>query len=143
MAYIGYDLGSTTLILDGRVISDFVTGTMIQMTFPNPDTSRFNGANGGLVVGKREDATICDIEFHLYRGSEDDVWLSTILSRREVNIFNGSLSVSYKLDGKAKTETFTLKGGSITDQPQFTFSNTDGNPELVYKIQFREHTRDI
>ncbi|MFS1583796.1 MAG: hypothetical protein ACL7AY_14235 [Candidatus Arsenophonus phytopathogenicus] len=53
MAYIGYDLWSTTLILDGRVISDFVTGTMIQITFPNPDTSRFNGANGGLVVAKR------------------------------------------------------------------------------------------
>ncbi|WGM03530.1 hypothetical protein [Arsenophonus nasoniae] len=143
MAQISYDVDATTVILGGRVLSDFIAGTTVQITFPNPDTSRFNGSGGSVSVAKRTDAKVSELEFHILRGSADDVWLSTLQGSGEVNLLNASVSTLYKLDGKAKTETFTFTGGSITDQPQFTFANTDHNAEMTYKLQFRDFNRSI
>lgn len=143
MAQISYDLDATTVILDGRILTDFIAGTTVAVTFPNASTSRVNGAGGAVSVAKRTDSTVAELEFHILKGSPDDVWLSNILGGDAVNLMNGSVSTVYKQDGKAKTETFTFTGGSVTDQPQITFANTDHNAEMTYKLQFRHFTRSI
>ncbi|MFS1538008.1 MAG: hypothetical protein ACL7BU_04230 [Candidatus Phlomobacter fragariae] len=141
MAQYAYDVSSTTLILNGHVISNFVIGTYINITKPNANTNRVIGAGSSVVIAKREDADVGDMEVHILRGSDDDIWLSNLAECNETVIFNGSIVTLYKVDGKSKTESLSLTGKSLLELPALEYSNTERNADLTYKFSFRQVLR--
>lgn len=136
---------STTLILNGYSINDFVEGTYIDLNPLNPLSERINGANDSVTITQRVDSNVYDLVFRVVRFSEDDVILTGFINQKRLVIFNGSLKQDYTNTsglGEA-TESWTLEIGTFTTQPSHGKSNTSTEPNHVieYTIQFRNAKR--
>lgn len=143
MAIIGYDTDSSTLIINGRTIDDFIAGTFISISKPNPDTSRVNGAKGSLSVAKRTDRDVTNVEIHILKGSDSDKYLNPLATSEAVNIVDGSVVSRFSKNGSYRNERWTLSGGTVTTQPTFDHNNTDHAAEATYQLEFRKGVRDL
>jgi len=131
---------SSTMVLNGHLFNDFVDGDYISLTPVNPLTAR-NRSIRGLNIQKRSDGSVHDIQFTVPKYSDDDIWLNTQKNKDEPVVFKGSVKESYTKDGVEMTTTYTLEGGSFTEQPTDTRNNIDGNQDMLYTIQFDKARR--
>ncbi|EPV3120861.1 hypothetical protein ACV3DF_004408, partial [Yersinia enterocolitica] len=58
MAEIVVNSSTATIVLNGRIITDIVTGDYVTLTPSNPLTSRANSAQNGVTISKRVDAGV-------------------------------------------------------------------------------------
>lgn len=56
-----FRVNSTTLVLNGEVIKDFISGDFINLDFLNLETTRTYGANGAVNVVRRADANVATL----------------------------------------------------------------------------------
>jgi len=131
---------STTLVLNGHLFEDFIDGDYVNLTFPNAVTSR-NRSIRGLNIQKRSDSQVVDVQFTIPKYSDDDTWMNTQKNQDVPVIFSGSVKENYIKNGIEMTTTYTLEGGSITEQPVDQRNNIDGNQEMQYTIQFNKGRR--
>ena len=131
---------STTLVLNGHLFEDFIDGDYVNLTFPNAVTSR-NRSIRGLNIQKRSDRQVVDVQFTIPKYSDDDTWMNTQKNQDVPVIFSGSVKENYIKNGIEMTTTYTLEGGSITEQPVDQRNNIDGNQEMQYTIQFNKGRR--
>lgn len=143
MAVITLAADSTTLVLNGTAITDFVAGDTITMTPVNPVTSHVNSTNGGVNINKRSDAGVYDVVMRVQRMSGSDSFLNNALRQNDAVVFNGSMKESYNRDGTDGVESWILENGSITTQPTITKNDTDGNALSEYTIRFRNASRNL
>lgn len=135
MSNIGLNADSSTLILNGEGITDFVDGDTIVMTPVNALTNHTRSLES-VNIQKRSDADVYDIVFRVAKYSDNDEYLLAQLNNPSVVIFNGSLRENYSKDGEQRIRTFTLEAGSFTTQPTETRNNIDGNNAREYTIRF-------
>lgn len=131
---------STTMVLNGRVFTDFIDGDSLSLTPVNDLTSRTRSTKGLNIQG-RSDALVKDLTFTVPKYSDDDIWLNTQVNQDEPVVFNGSVKEYYTKDGVEMITTYTLEDGSFTVQPTDQRNNTDGNNEMTYTIQFNRAKR--
>lgn len=127
---------SSTLILNGTNIKDLIDGDGIVIKPVNPLTSHTRGING-VNIQKRADSGVHDLTVKVLRYSDSHDFFRDIVAEDTPTILAGSLKESYTdEEGETHVETYTLAGGSITDQPEDTRNNQEGNMEMNYTIRF-------
>ena len=134
---------STTLILNGQIISDLIEGDNIVITPPNPLTGRVNGIGGSVHINVRSDSGVRDVTLRVLRYSDSDVILNNFINQTPLAIISGSSSTIMQKDGERFIENWVFEGGSITTQPTVTYNSTDGNAAMEYVLQFRIATRAL
>lgn len=135
MAVITFKADSTTLILNGQVISDFINGDIIELSPVNPETVRTYGANRSVNIQQRADKDVYTLKFRVLRNSDSDIFLNNQLNSDKPVVFNGSLKEIFIKDGTEYVESFEIEAGSFTDKPTYTKNNQDGNAEVEYTIE--------
>ena len=91
MAVSRFLTNSTTLVLNGELIKDFINGDVIELAFVNPKTSRTYGANGAVNVTERSDSKVATLKVNLMRYSDNDIWMTEMMNIGSTVIFDGSL----------------------------------------------------
>ena len=134
---------STTLVLNGTVVDDFIAGDILELTPVNPLTSHVNGTQGGVNINKRSDSGVHDLTVRVQKMTPSDVFLNSAVNQDAPVVFNGSMKEDFTLDGTAGVETFILESGSITTQPTVTQNDQDGNALREYVIRFRNVQRNL
>lgn len=142
MASITIPVDGTTVILNGRAITDFSEGDFIEVNPVNAHTSRVNSAGGGVNISGHVSAGVHDVIIRVQKYGEDDAWLNNAINQG-VTLFNGSIKENFSRDGVAFTASTILENGSITTKPSNVGNNTDGNAVMEYTIQFRNVRRNI
>jgi len=143
MAIIQSAEDSTTLVLNGTAITDFISGDIITLTSVNPATTQINSSTGGVNIIERIDRDVYDLVIRVQRLSDSDIFLNNILRQSPPSIINGSLKENYTSDGVDRSESWLLENGSFTGQPSKTINNEDGNAVSEYTIRFRSATRSF
>jgi len=135
MGTVALTAKSTTLILNGRALVDFVDGDTILLTPVNELTSHTRSPNS-LNIQQRSDGRVYDLTFRVPKYSDDDGFMASIIASEAPIIINGSCKEDYRLDGSDRTTTYTLENGSVTTLPTDTRNNQDGNNLMEYVIRF-------
>ena len=135
-----YNVGTTTLTIGNKVITNFAIDDIIEVAFPNPKTSRTNGS-GSVTVTHREDGDVADVTLRVAKFSEDDIYLARLMQSKE--IFNGKLKSNISINGQFVISGYTFLGGSFTTQPTDRTNNNEAQNMMEYVIQFRQGLRDF
>jgi len=135
MSVITFKADSTTLVLNGQVISDFVNGDIIELSPVNPLTSRTYGSNRSVNIQLRADRDVYTLKFRVLRNSDSDVFLNNLLNQDKPAVIEGSLKEIYIKDGEELVESFEIEAGSFTDKPTYVKNNQDGNFQVEYTIE--------
>lgn len=143
MSVIRIAAEASTIILNGYAFNSMAEGDFATLTPANALTSRINSSNGGVTITERVDGGVHNFVIRVQRLSADDVFLNSMRNQKPVAIIDGSIKTNYSRDGRDSVETYTLEGGSFTDQPEDTKNNQDGNGILEYTIQFRNSQRSL
>ena len=143
MAEIVINSSTATIVLNGRIITDIVTGDYVTLTPSNPLTSRANSAQNGVTISKRVDAGVHVMVMRVQKFSNDDIWLNGLSNSEIPTVINGSIKESFIRDGASLKETYDLQVGSLTTQPTQTKNNQDVNALMEYTIEFRNIRRNV
>ncbi|WP_145537270.1 hypothetical protein [Yersinia alsatica] len=143
MAEIVINSSTATIVLNGRIITDIVTGDYVTLTPSNPLTSRANSAQNGVTISKRVDAGVHVMVLRVQKFSNDDIWLNGLSNSEIPTVINGSIKESFIRDGASLKETYDLQVGSLTTQPTQTKNNQDVNALMEYTIEFRNIRRNV
>ena len=135
MAVVSFKSDSTTLILNGFVVRDFINGDILELAPVNPETARTYGSNRAVNIQHRSDKDVYTIKFRVMRDSDSDVFLNTQLNSDKPVVFNGSIKEIFIKDGEELVESFEIEAGSFTDKPTHTKNNQDGNAQVEYTIE--------
>lgn len=142
MSTISFNADSTTLILNGTPILDFMAGDILELTPVNPATSHVNGSVG-VNINERSDATVKDLVVRVQRSSDSDIFLNSAINGQGVTVLAGSIKSNFVKDDIPGVESHILEAGSITTQPTEVFNDTDGNGMMEYTIRFRFTQRNL
>ena len=143
MAAIQLAAESTTLILNGQVVTDFAEGDYIELNPVNAVTSHINSGAGGVNINKRIDAAVHDLIVRVQKFSASDVFFNSAINQETPTVFGGSVKEDFIRDGIAGAESYILENGSITTQPSNVKNNQDGSGMMEYTIRFRNAIRNI
>ncbi|EKN5130129.1 TPA: hypothetical protein ACNAAR_001228 [Yersinia enterocolitica] len=143
MAEIVVNSSTATIVLNGRIITDIVTGDYVTLTPSNPLTSRANSAQNGVTISKRVDAGVHVMVLRVQKFSNDDIWLNGLRNSEIPTVINGSIKESFTRDGASLKETYDLQVGSLTTQPTQTKNNQDVNALMEYTIEYRNVVRNV
>ena len=135
MAVSRFLTNSTTLVLNGELIKDFINGDVIELAFVNPKTSRTYGANGAVNVTERSDSKVATLKANLMRYSDNDIWMTEMMNSESIVIFEGSLKEVYIKDGSESVESWEISSGSFTEQNGVTKNNVETNGTVSYTIE--------
>lgn len=135
MAVSRFLTNSTTLVLNGELIKDFINGDVIELAFVNPKTSRTYGANGSVNVTERSDSKVATLKVNLMRYSDNDIWMTEMMNSESIVIFEGSLKEVYIKDGSESVESWEILSGSFTEQNGVTKNNVETNGTVSYTIE--------
>lgn len=143
MSAIQLSNDATTLVLNGRVYANLSEGDFVTLNFPNPRTSHVNSVDGGVTINGRVDGPVANLTVRVQKYSDDDIALNNALNQNPTEVLNGSMKTNFTRDGVDGVETYTLENGSLTDQPENTKNNQDGNAVMEYVIRFRSAKRAL
>jgi len=143
MATISLSTDNTTLVLNGTVINDFVSGDILTLAPVNPASAHINSSNGGVSIFERIDKNVYDLTISLQHLSDSDAFMNNILNQSPSTILDGSLKENYTKNSDNAIETWLLESGSIITQPTITINSEDGNGIAEYVIRFRTAQRNI
>jgi len=143
MAVVTVSADSTSLVLNGTAVNDFIAGDILTLAPVNPATAHINGSGGGVNINERSDRGVYDLTVRVQRYSASDVFLNNSLRQSPPTVFNGSLKEDYNRDGTDGVESWILENGSITTQPTATKNDQDGNALSEYVLRFRNASRNI
>ena len=135
MAVSRFLTNSTTLVLNGELIKDFINGDVIELAFVNPLTSRVYGANRAVNITQRSDADVATLTVRVQRYSDNDVFFSEVINSENIVVLEGSLKEVYIKDGSESVESYEILSGSITTQPSYTKNNQEATATVEYVIE--------
>lgn len=134
---------SSTLVLNGTAILDFIEGDYMSLTFPNPTTSRAGGDNNNVTVSGRVDALVCMLAVTVKKMSAADKFLNKQRFTDTPTIFQGSVKDNYSANGAEFVESFLLENGSLTEQTEDSRNNQERTDGVTYTIEFRRGVRQL
>lgn len=141
--------GNDAININGRIISDFPSGDVGVLEFPNDIASLKTGKNGNAIYSLNETGEQADLKIRLVRGSSDDKFMNALLVQQRQN-FAGFILMSGEFvkkigdgAGNVLKDTYIMGGGIFTKKPG-TKSNAEGDVEqsvIEYMIKFANAPR--
>ena len=141
MSTITLSTNSTTLVLNGRAINDFVDGDTLIFTSVNPRTTHTRSSQS-VNIQEHSGNEVYDVTVRLPKYSDDELWLAGEMQRRPIVTFSGSCKEVYVKDGIERITSWTMEQGSIGAQATETKNNVDGNNLMEYVIRFNRARRN-
>lgn len=140
MATISLAADSTTITLNGFIITDLVDGDTVTITPVNPATAHTRSVRS-VNIQARSDARVRDVVFRVPKYGDSDAWLNERMQRTAPEILEGTIKEDLVRDGEEVVSTWSVLQGSVTDQPTDTRNNVDGSNMMEYTIRFNDCTR--
>ena len=135
MAVSRFLTNSTTLVLNGELIKDFINGDVIELAFVNPLTSRVYGANRAVNITQRSDSDVATLTVRVQRYSDNDVFFNEVINSENIVVLEGSLKEVYIKDGSESVESYEILSASITTKPTYTKNNVEGTATVEYVLE--------
>jgi hypothetical protein len=144
-------IGSDTIVVGGRVLTDFGEGDVATLTFPNEIMNVKTGKNGNSIFALNNTGLQCDVSLRILRGSDDDKVLNGIIA----DLLNDPASFVV-LDGQfvkrvgdgtgVVTNDTYIVGGGVPTRQVGAAENADGNTDpaiAIYEFKFTNTRRAI
>jgi hypothetical protein len=131
--------GNDVLILDDHIFNDLADGDCVKLTYPNDIANVKTGKNGNSMIALDERGRQGDLEIRVLRGSTDDKFLLGKLAAVKLDFASIVLETGTfvkKLGdglGNVQFDTFELRNGIITHQPE-TSDNVEGGTDQVVTV---------
>ena len=143
--------GDDTLVLNGRVFTDFGTDDVTTVDLPNELVNVKTGKGGNSLISKNFQGYNGNLTLKLARGSSDDQFLNDIQSAMDQDFVSTQLikgSFVKRLgdgQGNVKHDAYVLKGGIISKEVpgKDNASGDTAQAEAVYVIKFCDCRRGI
>lgn len=143
--------GDDTLILNGRIFSDFATEDISMLDFDDDIMTSETGKNANAVFSRNNAGFKSTLELRLLLASGDDIFINSILNQqvKDLSAFR-TIGGEYKKrisDGKGTTSSvsYLFEGGYVSKIP-LSKSNVSGDVSqsiVVWSIKFSKTTRTI
>ena len=140
MAAISFAADSTTVVLDGTIITDFVDGDTVVLTPVNPKTTHIHSTER-TNIQEHSGWEVYDLQITVPKSSDADVFLQGKLNESPPAVMAGSVKENYTRDGVEFVSTWTLEGASFMTQPTDTRNVVDGSSAYVYVIRVNRARR--
>jgi hypothetical protein len=141
--------GQDTVVIAGRVLTDFGDADNATLEFPNELAAVKVGKNGNAIYALNATGRMADVVLRLIRGSDDDSFLNTLLA-----IQNADFARTYLLSGQfvkrvgdgagnVASDTYFV-GGGIFSKAVSAKSNVEGDTEqslAIYTLKFANADR--
>lgn len=136
--------GQDTVVLWGRVLTDFADGDIVTIAADNNIANSVVGKNGNMIIAKDEQGKKCTITIRLLKGSGDDSFINSYYKSYEADsalYILGNGNVAKRLgdgNGNVTFDTFYLKALHFTRPPYDVTSNANGSTDqavTVYTMQ--------
>jgi hypothetical protein len=143
--------GNDTLNVGGRVLTDFADGDFAELSFPNELMKVKTGKNGNSIFAFDSTGLQCDLKVRVIRGSSDDAYLNSIISRLKFDparfvLVQGQL-VKRIGDGQGNiSHDSYLVGGGVPTKQVGGKSNAEGDTEQsvsIYEFKFTNTSRNL
>lgn len=143
--------GNDTLVINGRVFSDFADGSTINIEFGNARVGHTTGKNNNTVYSTDKQGENATMTLRIIAGSKDDIYLNglSILQERDLPTFElmtGSFSKRVGDGmGKVKFIDYNLLGGVFENNVN-TQENLQGETEqgiAIYTLWFAQAARAL
>lgn len=143
--------GNDTLVLAGRVLTNFGDADNATLTFPNDLAALKVGKGGNAIFAKNEQGRQADLVLRLIRGSDDDIFLNDLLADMKADfasfvLLTGQLTKRIgDGEGNVSPDTYLMDGG-IFSKPVEVKSNVEGDTEqslAIYNLKFANADRAI
>lgn len=141
--------GNDTVVINGRVLTNFGDADNATVTFPNDTANVKTGKNGNAIFAQNQMGLQCETILRMIRGSQDDLFLNGILSTQQQDFAAFVLMVGQFIKrigdglGDVANDTYLLAGGVFVKQVEAK-SNVEGDTEqslAIYHLKFSNVTR--
>jgi hypothetical protein len=129
-----FAVSSTTLVLNGRAITNVHQDDVITLSFPNSPVTRQEGRNATVIQnhGQKDQA---ELTINLTRFTDDHQFLNRIKNNPEPQFIEGTLtSKATSQGGDPKVEVYEITQGAITNQGDKVVNDSEGNQVQSYTI---------
>ena len=116
-------VGSATIIINGRTLSDFGFGTVAEITCPNQIAGMDIGKDFNTVFSLQPAGSQADLKIKIIKGSKDDVFLNSLYESFK-DSFESSIAITGSFisrvgdgNGNVITTAWVLNGGIPTTHP--------------------------
>jgi hypothetical protein len=137
--------GNDTIVIGGRVFTDFGDGDIAKLTFPNDNWETVTGKNGNVIFVYNNKGAMAELELKLIRGSGDDIFLNTLATIARIDppsatVLTGRFvkRIGTGIPAFVNNDVYVSSSGIIGKTPEVT-SSSDGktdDAQTVYKIKF-------
>lgn len=136
--------GQDTVVLWGRVLTDFADGDIATISVDNNIANSVVGKNGNMIIAKDEQGKKCTITLRLLKASGDDSFINTYYKTYEADsalFVLGNGNIAKRLgdgSGNVTFDTFYLRALHFTRPPYDVTSNVNGSTDqavTVYTLQ--------
>lgn len=143
--------GDDTLVLYGRVFTDFADGDISQIVFNEDIATMKTGKNRNTAYSRNESGNNAEATIKLMRGSSDDQFLLNFLSQYTGDFAATVLAAGQFVKrlgdgaGNITNDVYNLNGGIFSRQVDAK-ENTSGDTEqsvAIYRMKFAYGARAI
>lgn len=141
--------GNDTVVIAGRVLTDFADADNATLEFPNELAAVKVGKNGNAIYALNSTGRMVDVTLRLIRGSSDDAFLNSLLAAQNANfaatvLLNGQFVKRVgNGQGVVTSDTYFTSGG-IFNKGVAAKSNVEGDTEqsvALYTLKFANGDR--
>jgi len=131
--------GNDTVTINGRNLTDFGDGDILDITFPNELVAVKKGKNQNSIFAYSEDGTLVNVSIRLIRSSPDDKFINSlrITMKQDFSAFSLITADFVKRVGdglgNVSREIYALTGGVFAKESD-TKSNTSGDTDQAVSI---------
>ena len=141
--------GNDTIVIAGRVLTDFGDADNATLEFPNELAAVKVGKNGNAIYALNATGRMADVVLRLLRGSNDDAFLNSLLAIQNANFAATVLLTGQFVKrvgnglGGVMSDTYFTSGG-IFSKAVNAKSNVEGDTEqslAIYTLKFSNADR--
>lgn len=143
--------GNDTVVISGRVITNFADADNASLVFPNDIASVKTGKNGNALFALNEMGRQADAILRMIRGSPDDIFLNDLLSLQRADFASFILMTGQFTKrvgdgfGNILADTYLMQGGIFSKNVEVK-SNVEGDTEqslAIYPLKFANAIRAL
>lgn len=143
--------GNDTIVIQGRVLTDFTDGDVAELKFSNNLVELVNGKNDNAIFALNAKGKMGELTLKMLRGGVDDLFLNANLNLLQLDfpsyvLLNGSFTKRIGNGfGLSMVDLYLATGGVITKLVDVV-SSSDGKIEQaisIYTIKFAKVIRVV
>lgn len=141
-SYTDTFVGSATVIINGRTLSDFGFGNVVDITCPNAIAGLDIGKDFNTVFSLEPAGSQADVKIKIIKGSKDDVYLNSLYESFKTT-FESAIAITGSFisrvgdgNGNVITTAWVLNGGIPTNHPADKYDVSGDREQALMEYSF-------